>query len=383
MKSKITLIIIALLGCTSIHVKSQDNFSDTIPYQLVHQKMILSLKINGKEAKVIYDSGGKPWMIRSEAERLGIAITGQTAVSDVNVKTSWQNKGNIAEILLSKNYKRINQQTIIGSNSGSFKTLGVAGLINNEVFEDVVVTILPKMQKIVLTKFRPIWVKKADGIAIKSLGNHAFMIPLQIGGKLTEAMFDTGYADMLVIGNNLFQRSDSTVFKKVNTLFGINGIGINGLPAPSIYHKLLIHEFKIGQKLFTNYGAVSHALDRNVIGIELLKYGNVVLDIPRQVFYFYPFERTPAHLDGARKTWNLQVLPLKKDHFQVSGIWGAARVDVTFGDKVIGINGKSLVGVAPSQFEIMKLMDAIKTDRAYLTIEKNGQQIKVPMEQVK
>jgi hypothetical protein len=50
---------------------------------------------------------------------------------------------------------------------------------------------------------------------------------------------------------------------------------------------------------------------------------------------------------------------------------------------VIGINGKSLTGIAPSQFEINKIIDAIQTDRAYLTIEKNGKQLKIPIEKIK
>ncbi|MCZ4245128.1 hypothetical protein [Pedobacter punctiformis] len=383
MKLKTFIILVSIIAFFSIGVSAQDNFSDTIPYQIVHDKIVISLKINGKDAKVVYDSGGKPWIIQSEAQRLGIGISGQTGVSDMNVKTSWQNKGSIAELVISKHCKRINQETIIGPNNGSFKTLGVAGLINNEVFQDVVVTILSRENKLVITPYRPSWVKKTDGIQIKSLTNHAFMIPLQIGDRPATAMFDTGYGGLLVVGNAMLRSPDSISFKKINSLFGINGIGINGIPEPSNFYKVLIPSFRIGQKLFSNYGTVTHALDRCVIGIDLLKYGNVVLDIPRQVFYFYPFEPETVNFDGVPKTWNLSVLPVKKDHFQVSGIWGTLRKDVSVGDKVTGINGKSLTGIAPSQFEIEKMMDDIKSDQAYLTIEKNGKEIKVPMKQVK
>jgi hypothetical protein len=383
MKFKTHFLIIIIISGFSINSKAQENYADTIAYEIVHNKMVLSIKINGKDAKVIYDSGGKPWIVKSEADRFGIAISGQTTISDMNVKTSWQNKGNIAEIILSKNFKRINQDAIIGPNSGTFKTLGVAGLINNDVFRDAVVTILPKLQKIVLTTFRPTWVKKADGILIKSLNNHAFMIPIRIGDKSLEAMFDTGYEGLLVVGNTTLLAPAGATLKKVNTLFGINGVGINGLPDASQYYKLLVPNFTIGKKSFNNYGTITHALDKSVIGIDLLKYGNVVMDIPRQVFYFYPFDLAHVNFDGAPKTWNLSVLPVKKDHFQISGVWGNLRKDVAVGDKVIGINGKSLTGIAPSQFEINKIIDAIQTDRAYLTIEKNGKQLKIPIEKIK
>jgi hypothetical protein len=375
----LVFVLIALLPVTS---SAQANLSDTIPYEIVREKMVITVKVNGLDARFIYDSGGRPWIMKSEADRLGIVPTGYTAVSDLNNKSNLQSSGNIKAIQLSKNYYCKNIVTVISGDFNYFKTLNVAGLLSNEFFSDLVVAILPLQKKLVLTRFRPSWAKREDGITVRLLPNCAFLVPLQLGGKTIEALFDTGMGHLFNISNQELKFADTSLISKVNSLYGVGGIGINGVPAYDTYYKIEIKNIKLGRKTFEQVGGMTQAMNNSIIGVDLLQYGNVILDIPRQTFYFYPFDNKPSVLDGAKETWNVAVFPVK-DHFEISGIWGANPSKIAVGEKVININGRSLEGFPNDQEEIDQLMNKIQGNSAYLIVEKNKQLLKIEIEKVK
>jgi len=374
--------IFGILALLPLSTFAQINFSDTISYEIVKEKMIIAVKVNGLDTRFIYDSGGRPWIMKSEAERLGIVSSGYTTVSDLNNKNALQHSGDIKEIQLSKNFIKKNVITVISGDYNYFKGLGVAGLLNNEYFSDVAVTILPREKKMVLSPFKPAWVNRADGIPVTVLPNYGFMLPLQMENRTIVALFDTGMSGLLNISNQQIKTIDTGLIAKTNSLYGIGGIGINGLPDNNTFYKVVIKKFKLGNKVFEQVGGTTQAMNSNIMGIDLLQYGNVVLDIPRQKFYFYPFEQKPSNLGGAAQTWNVNIIGFK-DHFEISGLWSSPASKIALGDRVININGTSLKDFPKDDYEIERVMREIKGNKAYIIIEKNGKQVKMPIEKVK
>ncbi|RYG15313.1 MAG: hypothetical protein EOO07_15695 [Chitinophagaceae bacterium] len=369
MKKYVFLAIILILSSFQF-LSAQQNFSDTLSYEIVHNNIVLKVKVNGKDARFIYDTGGIPWIISSEAERLGITKNGYKSASDMNQKSAWQEKGIVESLEISPNCITQQMETVISGDMAMFKNAGLAGLINNDAFANVVVSILPREQKIVLTPYRPKGVNKADGIQATLLTNKAFVIPIKIGEKTTEVMFDTGFDRFIGLKNEIAKETNNNGIEIANNFYGITAIGVHGLPEPDHYFKLALPSLTVGKNIFTKGTSITHSGTRNIIGAELFKYGNVILDIPRQMFYFYPFDNQKMDLGGVIKTWNILVLPMT-DYFGVGGVWG--KIDnVKFGDTVTHINGKSLKDFPQDQFKIEKLMDEIKEDTSTLTLLKNG-----------
>lgn len=375
-------LLIGILLCfgTSQAVRAQQNFSDTLSYEIVHRNIVIKVKVNGEEARFIYDSGGIPWIIASEAERLGISTSGYQSAVDMNQMASWQQKGVIERMEISPNWTKNKLETVISGDIMMFKDAGLAGLLNNEVFSNVVVSILPREKKIVLTPYRPKGVDRADGIPVKVHTNKGFVIPVQIGGKTISAMFDTGFDRFIAIINEELKREDTTGFEIVNNFFGITAIGIHGLPEPDAYYKLRVPSLTIGDHVFIEGTSVTHGPGQNLIGAELLNYGNVILDIPRHVFYFYPFEDGEIHLGGVISTWDITILPTT-DRFEIGGVWGDNQ-HIEFGDIVTHIDGKSLKDFPKDQYEIERLMEDIQGDTSTVTLLKNGKEQIVPIRRV-
>lgn len=367
---KYFLTVIALLS-TLGNSYAQGGFSDTLSYEIVHHNIIIKVKVNGKDARFIYDSGGIPLITASEAERLGIKSTGFRTTSDMNYKSAWQQKGILEDLEISPHYNRKQMETAISGDIAMFKNAGLAGLLNNQVFGQVVVSILPKEKKIVLTPYRPRGVNKSDGIPVRVLPNGTFVLPIQLGNEKKEAMFDTGFAGFLGIDNGIVKTmTETAALKVVDSYYGIPAMGIFGLPEPDTYFKLRIPQFRLGTQSISNVSSITHENRSNILGIDLLEYGNVILDIPRQMFYFYPFEHGLVDFKGSTKNWNVKILPTE-NNFQIGGVWGKIP-GIQFGDVVTGINGKSFRDFPKDQYKVENFMNEIVGDTTTITIKKDG-----------
>ena len=61
----------------------QNNVCDTIPYELVHNKIIIPVTINGVKTKYIVDTGGKTGTMYDIALEMQANAAGYTRISDV------------------------------------------------------------------------------------------------------------------------------------------------------------------------------------------------------------------------------------------------------------------------------------------------------------
>ena len=122
-------------------------------------------------------------------------------------------------------------------------------------------------------------------------------------------------------------------------------------------------------KEFTNIGCTTSIMNETIIGVDLLKYGKVIIDYMRKRFFFLPFEKGKTDMGGAPVLWNVSILP-RNERFEITTIWDSMKDQVSFGDQVININGTSLSNCPMSQIAIEEIMNAIPGDTGYIIIKK-------------
>lgn len=359
--------------------QEQTAFTDTIPYTIVEGKMVIPAQVNGITTHFIYDSGGQNIMMIDSAISRGVKATGGASMtSDMNRKINSLRNGQVARVVIGKNHILKNMKMMLMGNTKSFSSLGVSGILGGQAFSNAVVSLLPRQRLMVLNyPYRPKNLKRSDALTIRSDEVFHPFIQVPVGQISIEALFDTGVEDLMMLSGKDFQvLKQQQSLKPVDSAYGTIYVGVNGVGNPSVMYKLNLPSIKVAEKVFNNVGTITTQMGTSIVGLELLKYGDLTIDYPRNGFYFQPFEAKPSHLSGAPQTWNVDILPIV-DHFQISNIWKTAKDLVKLGERVSNINGISLEGLPLSQPLIMKMMQEITQNSAYLMVGPKGKERKV------
>ena len=343
--------------------------SDTIPYELAGEKMILTVKIDGKPVRFIFDSGGRNLVTSDFAKDLNIKIQGNEMVSDVNNKISRMYKGIFPDMEIGRSTKIKNVSVLVTSPNTYFRKLNVAGLLSGEAFSKICLLICSREKQIIMTyPFRPKGISRIDGIKMSMGNNFHTVVPLQIANTAIDFLFDTGMHGLIHLTNNDYKKikDASGITSKANGC-GFWYVGIGGVRdvVQEEFVKLNIDTFHIKDKSFANIGTFTQNRQMSIIGLGLSEYGNIMLDYPRSLFYFFPFDNNITDMNEATKIWNVKILP-KDGHFEITGIIGEA--DFKIGEQVWNINGTDLSSIPLDELTINEIMDSITAETGYLLI---------------
>lgn len=371
MKQIVTVgwLVILLLGWASSGWAQQATrrVCDTIPYELIHGKIVIPVKVNGRTVKYIIDTGGRTATVKEEALRMDAQLgLMQAMVSDFNQIGMNYPTATLGDVLFGTSYHLNSLETMVIPNNGFFKELGVAGLLGGDAFAQAVVTFDARQKIIVLNyPYRPDGLKITEGQALYPGDRLQSIVEMDFGGVRKKVLFDTGVREMLVLCEKDYKQAGIPV-RKIASSFGINGVGIGGLGEPIASDKVVVEKMNFGGKDFTQAGSITSRMDISIIGYEMLNYGKVIIDYMRSRFYFFPFDPQPAELGGAPLAWNVGVLPVK-GRFEVTTVWDSMQGKVELGEEVIRINGTDMSAVAPSQLEVERLLGEKPT--ALLTLK--------------
>lgn len=376
------LFILIILFCGGDIVSAQQKTKrvcDTIPYEYIHDKIIIPVVVNGIKVKYIVDTGGQTGTMWEYAQKMGAKATGATTnISDLNGVGQNFQMATVENVELGPNYKLTELKTMVLGTVGFFEDLGVAGILGGDAFAQSVITFDSRKQIMVINyPYRPEGLKVTDGVEMFTGNTHHAIVNMDFGGVEKQVLFDTGAQGFLTIPENDFQDLQQRgACEQVATAYGVSGVGLAGMTTPDNIYKGNILEMTFLGKKFSNIGCVTSIGNTTIIGVDLLKYGKVVLDYMRKRFYFFPFDDTVQDMGGAPKTWNVGILPAN-ERFEVTTVWESMKGEVSFGDQVVDINGTSLANLPMSQLEIDKIMDAIEGDTGYIIVVKEGKEKKI------
>ena len=373
------VIVFLVAGSTVFAQQKTKRVCDTIPYEYVHDKIVIPVIVNGIKVKYIVDTGGQTGTMWEYAKEMGAKATGATTnVSDLNGVGQNFQMATVENVELGPNYKLSALTTMVLGTVGFFDDLGVAGILGGDAFAQSVITFDSRKQIIVINyPYRPEGLKITDGVEMFTGTTHHSVVNMDFGGMEKQILFDTGAQDLLLIPKEDFQDlQQQGVCEQIAKAHGISGIGLAGLSSPGDIYKGNIREMVFLGKKFSNIGCITSIGSTTIIGVEMLKYGKVVIDYMRKRFYFFPFDDSVQDMGGAPKTWNVGILPAN-ERFEITTVWDSMKDKVSFGDQVININGTSLSGLPMSQLEVDKIMNTIEGDTGYIIVMKEGKEKRI------
>lgn len=290
----------------------------------------------------------------------------------------------LSNVQLSSNYKLTQMKSMVFPSNGFFRELGVVGILGSDAFAQAVVTFDAREQIMIINyPYRPDGLKISEGVAIYPGQTSHPIVDVDFGGIMKRVLFDTGANGLLILSADDYEDLKDKV---ENRLFsrgiGISGVGIGGFDLKNTMEmkKVSIGELNFVGKEFNNMESVT-CKGSSLMGVDMLKYGKVVIDYMRNRFYFFPYESGTEDMTGKLKNWNVGILPVK-GHFEITAEWDSAKDLVALGDQVIRVNGKNLSELKQSQLEVEALLDTVEGDVTEIVILKDGKEKKVEIKRM-
>ena len=380
-----TLFVAVLPFLVGKAQQSTRRICDTIHYEFVQDKIIIPVTVNGVKVKYIVDTGGQTGTIREKAvEMKAIGGGGTRGVSDVNGMSLSYEEGVLNDVQLSPNYKLTQMKSIIFPLNGFFRDLGVAGILGSDAFAQAVVTFDAREKIMVINyPYRPEGLKITEGVPFYPGSMNHPIVDVDFGGCVKRVLFDTGANGLLILSADDYEDlKDKVENRLLSRGIGISGVGIGGFDLKNTMEmkKVSIGELNFVGKEFNNMESVT-CKGSSLMGVDMLKYGKVVIDYMRNRFYFFPYESRTEDMTGELKNWNVGILPVK-GHFEITAVWDSAKDLVALGDQVIRVNGKNLSELKQSQLEVEALLDTVEGDVTEIVILKDGKEKKVEIKRM-
>jgi predicted aspartyl protease len=342
--------------------------TDTIPFEIVHGKFIIDVSIHGKPVKMIMDTGGINTITADTVAHYGVTLSDNATFSDVNNARLNFSVGTADNLLVGKLLKWEAANMTVVPNNGFFRSIGVAGSLGGETFQAVCLTIDKRNKRFIVTyPYRPEGISRMDGTPMNMGANFQPKVPMNIGGKNTNVLFDTGMSGFLTLGQQDYERI-KTATEIRQTGYGFMHVGIGGIKnarQDSLYKINIPVMVAPGGKEFHNVNTVVLRQSQTIAGQDLLDYGKVMLDYPRRLFYFFPYDKEPVDMNAATAIWNIKVLPVA-GRFEVTAAIGIS--DFRIGDRVWDIDGIDLTELEQNELLVDEIFNAIKGDTAWILI---------------
>lgn len=373
------LMFFAIVCNTNVYSQQTKRVCDTIPYEFIREKIVIPVVVNGVKVKYIVDTGGQTGTMWEEAMKMNVESAGSlVSISDLNGTGVSYQKGILKNIELSPNYQIDQLNTMVLPEVGMFKELGVAGILGGDAFAQSVIT-FNSCKKIMIINYpyRPRGLKVQDGVEMFAGTTHHSIVHVHVGGERVKMLFDSGAHGFFSISKDDFiQFREKGLCKQTDQAYGVNAAGLLGLGDAVDVYKGSVLELDFLGKKFIQVGCITSPTSQSIIGVDILKYGEVVIDYMRNRFYFFPFNDDVEDMGGAPRTWNVGIMP-RNDRFEVTTVWSSMKDQLSFGDEVIDVNGTKLAGLPLGQVEIERIMGAIEGEQAYITVLKDGKEKKV------
>lgn len=124
----IALILLLTKGVSTM-AQISNKVCDTIPYEFIHNKIIIPVTVNGMQVKYIVDTGGMTGTMWETAVKMKATAAGYTRVSDVNARSSGYQEAYITNFSIGKGYKVPKLKTMVLPANPFFTGLGCGGYL--------------------------------------------------------------------------------------------------------------------------------------------------------------------------------------------------------------------------------------------------------------
>lgn len=339
-KKNVSFLLI-FWGCV-FAIKAQ-SFCSTFPYAFDRfGKIIVRAEINGQTGNFLFDTGAPTCLTSQFAQKTGVKPQQSGLFEDSNGQTSESDVAIIPQLTLgSVHFTHV--ECAVWKAGNMIEQFGVDGVVGYTLFADKVVCINSRKKEISIASSLDVFPESIHSSTPIDMRRNNEMLPIFTieldNGVEEEVMFDSGSYSALDLAEN---RAKDIVCAKgahlLNTGYGATSVGAAGMAQNTLKHRLKIDTLKIGNGVFVDVPSITTAGSISRVGSQLMNYGFVSIDYPRQKFYFTPFATSrPPSLYV--KEWDV-VLTFNGANLLAGLVWGELKNHVCPGDIIVAVNGK-------------------------------------------
>lgn len=332
-------VIVALLFSSSTLLAQQH--VATIPYEMIGGKMIVEMIVNNRPERFIFDTGASQTVILgSYSDAHSLPIVDSTKVTDVNSNVAVYRRTSIESITTPDRVMGFSKIPALILDGNALDCFDVIGLVGSDLMDyaNLICTIDSKNKEVIFTTAeKP--VSHSIRYAHNFVGsNHLPVIEGVLNSYPIKILFDTGFGGLFSLKVEDHAMLDSlSAIKPVDTGFGAGSIGLSGESIPSLTHLVEIDDFRIGPAKFKGLRATTSTVPVTLVGMAILKYGDVTIDYSRKRVYFVPHTREPVQPPHSYKGYNLRV---KDGELRIGTVWTAFQDLLESGDLITHIDGE-------------------------------------------
>ncbi len=325
-----------LLICFSVLGYSQ-KLTGSFPYEMVGDKMIVNVKINGIEKRFVFDTGARLCSVSREVVReLGLQDTLVQQVVDANNHQTESRMVILDNVEFSGMVMNFQGFRALVMENNIFECFGADGLIGSELLAQTILEINGAEKKITLTS-----AERAPKVSLRESCNFVKSGVMPIVETLWDNMsvpvlFDSGFGGFLKMRPEDYEAC-SSVLEVLAEGTQEGSISIGGKAENRLSRRVKISSFRICMATFTDAVVETASAPYSLLGMKLLDYGKVTIDYPRMRFYYEPYGRD-VKLEAPLNDYTLKVS--SKGDIVVAGVWSTETSGIQPGDEVLKINGK-------------------------------------------
>jgi len=318
-------------------------YYEEVSFELVYEKIVVPVIINNKSYHFLVDTGA-PNIISNELfAELNIKTIKTLEVSDANESKDSLGLTSIETIQLGSVY--YNNTVALVSDLKNHPVLGcykIDGFIGSNLLKNSVVKFDFANKKMILTDHSNNLNLKSKPVKLKLVGaQKAPYVEINFlrskDKKASELLLiDTGMDGFYDISKRAFDIFDNEgdILSVISRSSGSSGMGLFGGGHETEKHLLRINGIKLHKTTFENIITTTSKDNNSRIGLDILKYGIMVLDFKSSKFYFEGNEKVV--LDHIPSKLDLTVID---GVFTVGLVWDEdLQQKISYGDLILKID---------------------------------------------
>lgn len=285
-----TFIVFGQMDFSQSQLKTQ-GFLDTIPFQFENSSIIIAVEIQGEKGNFMIDTGAPTILSKTFQKKINIAPTGSIRVRGGNNQVQQQDYTLIAECRIGQLDFMNVPALVMDLEQTPMKDspIPIDGIIGSNQLKDLVLQIDLVKKILTLTdEKKRLHLHKKNGIKMKLDKNHRPFISINVSGKKTQALLDTGFNGLYAMPIDFYHFHKNFFLKHALKKGGATSSysTVYGEIAEENLPLIRCPYLKMGQLELEKVVTLPYPGREGLLGMELLEEGVVTLDYLNKRFYF-------------------------------------------------------------------------------------------------
>lgn len=318
------------------------NYQDTVEVEVVRDKVILPLRVNGESKRFIFDTGALTVVSRSLYREMDYPVVGRDHFFDIHgnsetsevVRTGSMKLGNLV-------FKHV-PALVYDLDKLPWKCFRVDGIIGSNMLRHSVVQVDLRDSVLILSNDAgQLNMDSGRSVRMQLDKQGSPYVPVRLGGEPARFfLFDSGREGLINVGKEYFSSMEQNIHYQIEkTGRGSDEMGMVGTgEEEQVYQVALDSFFLSGHTLHKPVIKVTSSVSS--LGQELFRYGRITMDFKRQRFLMEPYDDSLVYQPSQNMGLGFSPV-IERDTFRVGLVWQHSLVDslgLEPGNRILRIN---------------------------------------------